>query len=551
MIVLAGVVIAAAALRMTDLERTPEGLNVDEAVSAWNAWCLTETGRDQHGQPWPITDTTGFGQGTTTLYVYALLPFYKLLGMTIVATRLPAAIGGTIAVALMAYVAARIFDATVGVVAAILLCISPWHLMQSRWGHMACLFPLAVIVMLAALVWSGLPIARANRPRAARAAVAGAATAVFLYGYYAIRLWIPVFFVILVAFTFPEWLALLKSRRGRIAAALYATAAAAVATPLVIGTLTNPLMTRRAATTWVWSPQDYLLLRVGKVAARYLPHFGLDFLFSRGDPYPAMQPPQGHGYFLLFTLPLMILGGIWVIAHFREVEARALAALVVAYPCADLLSAHDSPAHGLRSLPGVVALTLLAAVGAVSLGRYFARASRALAFAVAAVIAILGTAEATSFARAYFERMDAMPSRFFGYNADLVQACRWIKPKADQYDAVFVTGNGIAHPYIYTLVMLQYPPQRWFNDQKAFVDGPLPGGWFRYEEVCLRYGKFHFLFDGIDDGALDRLRGDDKPQRVLFVTRPNELGRLSLPPPVFKVHGPAGRETLWVIETTL
>lgn len=550
-IALGVIVIAAAALRTIALEHAPAGLNVDEAVSAWNAWCLAETGRDQHGQPWPIADTAGFGQGTTTLYVYALLPFYKLMGMTIVATRLPAALGGVIAVALLAYAATRLFDATVGLVAAILLCTSPWHLMQSRWGHMASLFPLAVVVLLAALVWSGFPIARANRPGAARAAAAGAITAVFLYGYYAIRLWMPLFFVVLVAFTFPEWLAFLKSRRGRIAATMYAIAAAVVATPLVIGTLTNPLLTRRAATTWVWSPQDGLLVRVGRVAARYLPHFGLDFLFLHGDPYPAMQPPQGYGYFLLFTLPLMIVGAIWVIRHFRDVEARVLAALVVTYPCADLLNAHESQAHGLRSLPGIIALTLLAAVGAVSVGRYFARVSRAPAIAVVAILAILGISEAASFARAYFGRMDAMPSRFFGYNADLVQACRWIKPKADQYDAVFVTGKGIAHPYIYTLVLLRYPPQRWFDGQKTFVDGPLPGGWFRYEEVCLRYGKFHFLFDGIDDGALDLLRGDDKPQRVLLVTRPNELVRLSLPPPVFKVYDPAGRETLWVVETTL
>ena len=99
--------------------------------------------------------------------------------------------------------------------------------------------------------------------------------------------------------------------------------------------------------------------------------------------------------------------------------------------------------------------------------------------------------------------------------------------------------------------MLQYPPARWFNDAKTFQEGPLPNGWFRYEQICLRYGKLHFLFPGADDGELDRMKSDGKPQRVLLVVRPNELFGLTTPPPLVRMHDATGRETLWVIETTL
>ena len=114
--------------------------------------------------------------------------------------------------------------------------------------------------------------------------------------------------------------------------------------------------------------------------ARYPEHFGLDFLFRRGDPYPAVRLPQGYGVLLWFTLPLMLIGAAWVLAHFREVQARVLTALVLTYPCADLLNAHEEGAHGLRSIPGMIALTLLAAVGAVALFRYFRRVSRGFGF---------------------------------------------------------------------------------------------------------------------------------------------------------------------------
>jgi hypothetical protein len=148
--------------------------------------------------------------------------------------------------------------------------------------------------------------------------------------------------------------------------------------------------------------------------------------------------------------------------------------------------------------------------------------------------------------------MDRIPVKYIAFAADLVDACKWMQPRLGGYDAVFVTGNAISHPYIYTLDVLQYPPRQWLTDDKQFVDGPLPNGWFRYEQVCLRYGKLHFLFpDGVNDGALDRMRSDGTPQRVLLVVRPNELFGVNAPPPAARMHDATGRETLWLIETTI
>jgi 4-amino-4-deoxy-L-arabinose transferase-like glycosyltransferase len=539
----AATLVLAAALRLPNLARAPAGLNVDEAVNAWNAWCVAKTGHDQHGVAWPVRDTAGFGQGTTTLYMYLLVPFYRSFGLTTITTRLPAALAGVLTVALIFYIGAQLFDTAVGVVAALLLAVNPWALQQSRWGHMSAMFPLAVAAVVAAILWAGLVGPISARPRMARAVIAGAITAIFLYGYYAIRLWVPLFLIALALATWPRW----KSR----AAAAFAAALAIIAAPLIIGTLRDPLMTKRATTTWVWSPQDSFIARAGKVLARYPPHFGLDFLFRRGDPYPAMSLPDGYGVFLEFTLPLMILGAVWAVQHFRRIEARVLAVLVVTYPFADLLNEHDGP-NGLRGIPGMIALTLLAAVGAVALVRYFAHASRPFAIAVAAIVAIVGAAEAATFTRAYFRDMDRLPVKYISFAADLVDACRWMKPRLGNYDAVFVTGNAIAHPYVYTLVALQYPPARWFSDPKTFIDGPLPSGRYRYEEVCLRYGKFHFLFlDNMNDGELDRMKSDGRSQRVLLVVRPNELYGLTTPPPLLRTRDATGRETLWLIETTL
>jgi hypothetical protein len=49
------VLLLAAALRFIDLERVPPGLNVDEALNAYEAYSILRTGRDEWGRVFPVT----------------------------------------------------------------------------------------------------------------------------------------------------------------------------------------------------------------------------------------------------------------------------------------------------------------------------------------------------------------------------------------------------------------------------------------------------------------------------------------------------------------
>jgi hypothetical protein len=51
---LLAILAVAAVLRIAWLTSAPPGLNQDEAVNAWNAWCLLKTGKDQTGASWPL-----------------------------------------------------------------------------------------------------------------------------------------------------------------------------------------------------------------------------------------------------------------------------------------------------------------------------------------------------------------------------------------------------------------------------------------------------------------------------------------------------------------
>ena len=99
--VLLAILVLAAVLRLVALDQVPLGLHVDEASNAWNAYTLLTTGKDQHGVSWPIFYTRAFGENRSPLYLYAMLPFQAVGGVNVWTTRLPSALGGVVAVALI------------------------------------------------------------------------------------------------------------------------------------------------------------------------------------------------------------------------------------------------------------------------------------------------------------------------------------------------------------------------------------------------------------------------------------------------------------------
>ncbi len=146
----------AAGLRFADLESTLPGLNVDEAANAWNAWCLLHTGRDQTGASWPIFYFHTIGDNRTPLFIYLLLPFQTLLGLSIWSSRVTNACFGMLFVAICWWLAARLWDRRVGLWAAGIAAVLPWSVLLSRWGHEGSISGLLCALPLWGLLWSSV-----------------------------------------------------------------------------------------------------------------------------------------------------------------------------------------------------------------------------------------------------------------------------------------------------------------------------------------------------------------------------------------------------------
>ncbi len=533
----------AASLRLVNLGQSPPGFNQDEAVNAWNAWCLLKTGKDQTGAPWPIFYLRTFGSNNAPLYIYSMIPFLAVGGLSIWTVRFVPAFFGILCIPLIYYIASRLFDRRVGLVAALLLALNPWHLQLSRWGHEGCIAPMLGLAPLALMLWAKMPIRNENPdpPHLLLAALAGALSGIGCYSYPAIRLFIPPFLALIVLVTLPAWWRTLKTRNGALAVAAFIIAFAATFGPLVFKHLTDPEnISKRAQNIWIWNQSDSTAEKVKLVLTRYVKHFGPDFLFIEGDHYQIQSPPNA-GEYHWYMLPLMLLGLLPLFKNLKSsYPARILLIFILIYPIGDCLNKHlpyhQPSLHAFRSAPGLCSLILLAALGAVTAARYLRKKNLTLAWAAIAALTIAIIGFNLRYFYHFYGEYNRRPNIYQSFHVDLVEACKWLRPRLDQYDAVFCTSNGMNTPYIITLVVLGYDPNRWLHEGCDIITRP------EFDDIYLRYGKMHFMYGGSAIPAITSLRPQD---RAIFIVRPNELGFKN---PIHQICHPDGTPTLWLCQ---
>ena len=527
----------AAYLRLHALTAYPPGLDADEAIGAWIARCLSVTGHDPQGVAWPVFYTRGIGDFPTMLGFYVLIPFQRALGMSVMSTRLPGALAGTLAVPLIAAVGARVFGRRAGLLAAALLAADPWGVFLSRFGVGASLCVFQMLLVLALLLAAGAPVAdappggeRTPRARWWLALLAGLAGGLACYGFHPMRLWVPALALGLLVLHAPrvrrEWHA---QRASLIALTL---ALAATAGPLLWSQLRDPNGLARWQMTRLWEPGASLARIAALVGQRYAMHFGPRALFVVGDPYSVTNPGL-TGPFSWWLLPLLVAGLIFAVRRARgSASARTLLLLVAIGPIGDIVSRYDGM-HALRDAPALAAWLLLAAYGAVSLSSALAPRLGRLATALVAVpLLAAGARDAAQLARVS-STSSQLSEIYHGYSVDLLQAVPAIRSALAQRHDVYVTTTGDAQPLYVLLVALDYDPRQWFRDAHMTRAGA-------YDEALLA-GHLHFLYGDAWQARLDSLRANGKPDSLLLVVRAGEYPTDST---AVAIHSPDGRDVL-------
>ncbi len=546
---LLAILLVAGVLRIAALTRTPPGLHQDEAVNAWNAWCLLKTGHDQVGAGWPFFYFRALGENRSPVFLYAVLPFQILGGMNVWTNRLPAAVGGLVTILLLYWIADRLFNRSTALVAAALLTLAPWHVQLSRFGHDAALGPLLACLAFASLLWAGFPLgSETARPSVWKGLVAGLVIGMCCYGYPAVRLFIPIFLVACVLVTCRAWWRWLRQGGAPLAAAGLVIGVGVTFGPLLYCHVTHPeIIGKRGESTALWPKQAPLRTKAAAVAERYVVHFDPAFLFIYGNHEDLHSMPH-FGEYQWYTLPLLLIGLVVSLAHVVKSHAARLALCwVLLYPAGDCLHRHlyrgpdglwHQEGNPLRSAPGLCGPILLAAVGGAAAGRALWRKNHATA---TAVFAVFGLAAAGLDGRClwhYFQEHRTRPTVYEGFQAGLFEAYQWLRPRLDATDAVWISASGTNTPWVVALVALGYDPQQWFRDEREIRE---INGWDTYTRI----GKLHFVYDERSAAWLKELRDNGRIERVVFIVPPSQARQV---PPEYTVREPNGAPE-WLIYT--
>lgn len=178
----------AAGLRLWQLGKFPAFFNRDEASLAYNAYALLTTGREEHGQSWPI-NIESFGDWKLPGYVYMVMPFIAVFGLEPWAVRLPSCLAG-LGIVILSYFLTRQFfgkkHEKLALLVMFLVSCNPWAIHFSRIAYEA---NVAQFFFLLGLLW--LNFSRENNRSYRWLPLVAAAWVVAMLTYHAYQLFLP------------------------------------------------------------------------------------------------------------------------------------------------------------------------------------------------------------------------------------------------------------------------------------------------------------------------------------------------------------------------
>jgi len=198
-LILGIIFLVAVLFRFINLSSYPSGFHQDEASLGYNGYSLMLTGKDDNGNKLPLYIDM-FGDNRPSGYHYLTIIPIALFGLTEFATRFPGALFGSLTIFSVFFLANVIFRSkTVGLLAALLIAVSPWHIVISRASGEA-VIALFFIILGFSLLLQGLT---ENKNKFIILGTIFVSISYFFY--HTPRIFVPLAFLVFATFLFPFW----------------------------------------------------------------------------------------------------------------------------------------------------------------------------------------------------------------------------------------------------------------------------------------------------------------------------------------------------------
>ncbi|MFC1654127.1 ArnT family glycosyltransferase [Patescibacteria group bacterium] len=125
-------------LRVYKIETNPPSLYWDEASIGYEAYSISQTGNDMHGNNWFQAIFPAYGDYKAPIYIWLTSLSIKLLGVSQAAVRVPSVIFGTLTILVVYLLAKKLFkNENASLYSSIFLAFLPGHIQFSRAGFEA------------------------------------------------------------------------------------------------------------------------------------------------------------------------------------------------------------------------------------------------------------------------------------------------------------------------------------------------------------------------------------------------------------------------------
>jgi len=306
-------------LRIINLNSNPPHLGNDEISIAYDSYSVRTTGKDEYGISWPLSFKS-HRVYKSPLYAYLNMPFNYLLGNSEYGVRLLSALMGTIAIIIIGLVGRFIGGDKVGLFGASLLAINPKSIFVSRMAYES---NLASIIMLVGIY---LIFLFYKKQKNLFLIFSGLFLGISTWAYQTQWILVP-----LLSFGLPFlWRKKINFKKWLLMWLIIILLMIPIIWDLINVQMKDPF---NRASSQIWfngvaiqnylsSTQDNIFKKITTVLIdpiyRYFDHFSLDYLFTKGMELFPKNEPFNFGWFLLATLPLLIIGLINLNKIFKE-----------------------------------------------------------------------------------------------------------------------------------------------------------------------------------------------------------------------------------------
>jgi len=519
-------------LRFVNLGSIPVGFNDDEAAFGYNAYSILKTGRDEWGRFLPFPVFESFGDWKLIGYLYLTIVSQLIFGVNEFATRFPSTLFGVLAVFATYLLSRKLFDKKIALIAALLLAISPWHIVASRNAFESDIL-IFFISISTYFFLEGL-----NNKKFLTFSFLG-----FVFSFYIYRsswLFVP-FFILILLYLYRKELKKIKTYLVK-----NLVIAIILLLPLIPVILTFRGQSRFFQESFITGVSksgiiDEINARRGSCQSR-LPVFTCSSIYNKytfflstylnnyfsnlspetyyiRDNYTGYQSAPLRGFFYSFELPLLIIGLI-ALLKIKSNAIKLLLAWILIIPIGASITGVGNPGrlNILMPVPQIIAAYGIVTVFTLIRSSFLKR----LLGVLITIIILFSFSRFLADMLYHYPKISARYQRY-GYK----QLFDYLESQKHTYNQIAISRKGDdAKQYIHYLFYEKYDPKTYLNSVVRYRDRD---GW----QVVEKIGKFSFYpsapgLETLSANSLLVLEGTEAKE-LLFPTKP-----------VFTVDDPKG-----------